>query len=321
MESDSKEKLVKLRNRLVDTFGCSNTDDSIFNGICIYACGSLGRFELTTDSDLDLFFINLKSIDATLLEKSLVFPQMYKINRELGYRKPSKQGMYWDFISKKDLLDIGSRHEDYNNSFTARMLLLLESQFLYNEDAYCCLIRDVIDEYFKDYKRHEENFYPLYLMNDILRYWYTLTLNYEYRRDNNDTENEKNWKRLKLKYARLLTCYSMITSLFKKNITSEYVIEKIAETPIDRLKSLKSWCAESEKIVPEILNEYEWFISLRSESSTWWTEDDNKKMAFKKADSFHHLIVHELVKTVSEENKELLWKTDFGQFGTLNYNG
>ncbi len=139
-------------------------------------------------------------------------------------------------ISDTNLLDIGSREEDFNNSFTARLLMILESKPLYNLAAYDELIDSIIiKKYFKDYKSHCENFHPLFMMNDIKRYWNTLTVNYEYGRKDSHSVNKKNWKRLKLKFARLITCYSMIACLYEESITPEYTINCIKLTPFERL--------------------------------------------------------------------------------------
>ena len=193
---ESQKKLDELRNELKLAYPEGNLN----NQICIYACGSMGRLEMTEKSDLDLFFVTeaIKVEDFAIanLDKYLFFSKLYEINSRLKYQDPSKGGIYWEFTPKENLLDIGSRQEDYNNSFTARMLLLLESKPLYNENAYKKIVKETIDKYFSDYTDYSDEFYPLFLMNDILRYWYTLTLNYEYRRDDSDDANKRYWKRL-----------------------------------------------------------------------------------------------------------------------------
>ena len=109
--------------------------------ICVFACGSLGRLEITDTSDLDLFFILMddttgKEREISNIDKYRFFSKIYDINHEMGFQDPSKGGFYWDFITECRLLDIGSRIEDFNNSFTARMLLMLEAKPLHNTEAY-----------------------------------------------------------------------------------------------------------------------------------------------------------------------------------------
>lgn len=310
---ESKGKLTQLVSKLEQAYPLGN---SFHKKICVYACGSLGRLEMAENSDLDLFFIIMNS--AKKEEKSLCsnldrynfFAKLHDIHKELGYKDPSKDGIYWDFISQNNLLDIGSREEDFNNSFTARMLLLLESKPLYNKKAYDRLVKLIVDKYFVDYKGHSSTFYPLFLMNDILRYWYTLTLNYEYRRDNNDSENDKNWKRLKLKYARLITCFSMVSCLYKPEITPEYVIDCIKMTPFERLNMLPSYFEEIDDIIKEIETKYKWFLELKKEDKEWWNIASNKKSAIENAESFHNIVVHELMNKLSCANPELRKRAD-----------
>jgi hypothetical protein len=287
--------------------------------ICIFVCGSLGRFEMSHDSDLDLFFIMMSSdefrkISEFKLDKYCFFSKVYEISKVLKYKEPSKNGHYWDFISKHNLLDIGSREEDYNNSFTARMLLMLESKPIFNILAYNQLVKEVVNKYFIDYDEHSEEFFPLYLMNDILRYWYTLTLNYEYRRDEADEENKKYWKRLKLKYARLITCFSMLACMYKNKVTPAYVMDCINMTPFERLEKIPTIFSEHtdelKSTIDKIKVEYEWFLRLRQEDPTWWNQGSNKQMAWMQAQKFHQIVIHDLMGLVAKNNTNLRDRSD-----------
>lgn len=308
---NSKEKLIELRSELAIAF--QEDEDDTYKNICVYACGSMGRLEITDKSDLDLFFIaNLnddKKFTVHNLFKYTFFSHLLEINKKLNYPAPSKQGAYWDFILKQDLLDIGSRKEDYNNSLTARMLLLLESKPVYNDDGYEKLLVDTVNRYFVDYEDFHDDFSPQFLMNDILRYWYTLTLNYEYRRDDKDSANERNWKRLKLKYARLITCFSMLACLYRERINAKYVVECAKLTPFGRLDMLAENNRDIEETVEKIKKEYVWYLNLRKEDSNWWT-DANKANAFAHADNFHSLVVHDLMKALADKNPKLRAKMD-----------
>ncbi len=303
--------LDEIRRKMCQKFPI---EDERYENICVYACGSLGRLEMTKNSDLDLFFISLHDGKADPMEQNLnkyiFFSKLYDINHTMEFPDPSKGGEYWSFINKTDFLDIGSRKEDFNNSFTARLLFMLESKPLYNEGAYNQLLKETISKYFVDYQDHQDEFYPLFLMNDIERYWYTLNLNYEYRRDNTDSINKKNWKRLKLKFARKITCFSMLACLYHRNLTPDYVAECIKMTPIERMDKL---ALENERIVDvvkKIKAEYEWFLDLRQSMDNGFDEKDQCKSAFLRADKFHELIVHGLMSQLSQDYPQLRRKTD-----------
>ena len=307
MKDKSLNRIETLKKHMNTSYPL---EDPFNKRVCVFTCGSLGRFEIAENSDLDLFFI-IEHKDGKVysnIEKYIFFSKMYSINKDNNFPEPSKQGEYWDFIINKHLLDIGSRSEDFNNSFTARMLLILESKPLYNEKLYNELIKEIVDRYFFDYNKHKDEFYPLFLINDILRYWYTLTLNYEYRRDPTDDENKKNWKRLKLKYARLITCYSMIACLFKPKITPDDVKRYITLTPLERLDELISFVPTTASIVDEIKEKYNGYMKLREKDPSWW--NNNKMDEFKKADEFHDIVIHRLMKEVSTVNESLKNKMD-----------
>lgn len=313
IKNKSIEDINKLKCELKEKFP---ETDKFFKNVCVYACGSMGRHEMTESSDLDLFFIIMNdkgdsSQLCTNLDKYNFFSKLFHICNNLKYKSPTGNGVYWDFISEKNLLDIGSREEDFNNSFTARLLMILESKPLYNDSAYEKLIDLVIkDKYLRDYKSHCDNFYPLFIMNDILRYWYTLTLNYEYGRKENRSTNKKNWKRLKLKYSRLITCFSLIACLYNQSITPVYLKNCIMLTPFDRLDMVSKSSEDLKKIVNNIKKEYAWFLELRKEKEEWWNSVDNKELAFKKADEFHTLVLKHFMGKIAELNSKLHEKTD-----------
>lgn len=310
----SEEKLRKTEEKFSTVFTKQDFDKDFLENVCIYACGSLARNELVEDSDLDLFFINNTEESFPNLEKYNFFSTLHKASKELGFGDPSKHGAYWDFIAKKDLLDIGSRNEDYNNSLTARLLLILESKPVFNSRLYEDILVEVVEKYFIDYEGREGVFYPMYLINDIFRYWYTLTLNYEFRRDNNDSQNEKCWKRLKLKYARLLTCFSFVACLFEKDITQSKVIAIIKKTPLERLDciiELNNANQELSNAVSEVKRRYSEFIRLKKEETpSYWETEENKKTAFEDADAFHSA-VNILMEEIYKFNPELKSKLDF----------
>lgn len=61
------------------------------------------------------------------------------------------------------------------------MLLILESRALLGASFYEKAVSDVIAEYWRDYEQNSTEFLPVFLINDVLRFWKTLCLNYEDR--------------------------------------------------------------------------------------------------------------------------------------------
>jgi hypothetical protein len=153
------------------------------------------------------------------------------------------------------------------------MLMLLESKCLVGQDTYQKAISQVIDKYFRDFQNHENDFVPAFLINDILRMWRTFCVNYEfYRKDGDSREKIKN---LKLKFSRMLTCYSGIIYLLatfarNKTVTKADVTSMVAFSPTERLETISKtdfWGDSGlpdgiEKIVYGALSLYSDFLEL-----------------------------------------------------------
>ena len=305
LKNYSIQKKNELRTEITNTVQGNPYSEHI----CIFACGSLGRNEAMQASDLDIFYIwddtvgNYNESDRNNFIDSLLQ------NKKLDFVNPHFS-KYKIMLKKEQLLDIGSQEEDYSNSFTARMLLLLESTPLFNDQLYSAIIDETIAKYFADYNDHAANFSPLFLMNDIQRYWLTLLLNYEYRRDSSDAPSKKYWKRLKLKYARLLTCYSLIACLYEENITAEYVKRCVLQTPFDRIDSLAKKHPSLQGYVNDIHKHYDQYIELRKKGLEYWEDDLHKADAMNKADCFHDVFIHCFMKEIALTNMKLHGKTE-----------
>src|SRR5262245_52672945 len=105
---------------------------------CVYATGSFGRCEASKFSDLDVFIVGkgdgkegrdgkqgslLKRLDEICIKAELI-----KITRKLDIPEFSGDGQYLDHYSVHELTkSLGTPEDDAINTFTARLLLLLES--------------------------------------------------------------------------------------------------------------------------------------------------------------------------------------------------
>jgi UTP:GlnB (protein PII) uridylyltransferase len=155
---------------------------------CVYMTGSFGRGEASQHSDLDIFIAGkdkegirvLRRLDEILLKAELI-----KATRKLRIQDFSGDGEYLQHYSVDQLVrTLGTPEDDAKNTFTARLLLLLESRSLLGETVYKHVIKEVIRAYWGDYEEHKNDFVPAFLANDILRLWRTFCVNYEARTSN-----------------------------------------------------------------------------------------------------------------------------------------
>jgi predicted nucleotidyltransferase len=244
--------------------------------LCVYATGSYGRLEAWTGSDADLFFLCDDADDSqrvpwtTFVRLSSL---LIETTQEMGFPPFSGDGKYLDILYVGEMERVlGSREDDSLNAFTARMLLLLESQPVYADSAYAGLLERIVGFYYRDYADHADEFVPLILLNDILRFWRTLTLNYEHHRlkllplvgeELQRKKADSALKNYKLKVSRLATCFSMVANLGAEPVpvTPQTVLDLCQLTPTERFERLRAHGAEADRLVGELLEIHDAFLA------------------------------------------------------------
>jgi predicted nucleotidyltransferase len=241
---------------------------------CVYATGSFGRGETAPHSDLDVFIVSncedgkpgLGRLDEILIKADLI-----DATRKLQIPEFSGEGEYLVHYTVDELVDgLGKREDDANNTFTARLLLLLESYPLLGQSAYKQIIDDVILAYWEDYPDHKNDFVPAFLANDILRMWRTFCVNYEARTQSAPPERKvkRKLKNYKLKHSRLLTCYSgllFLLTVFSKNKTVSPLDAAlmVSMSPTERLEWMlaQSEISSAADSIRGLLEYYENFLT------------------------------------------------------------
>ena len=210
---ETAERIKSLRDALADAEALCG------DRACVYVTGSFGRGETSPHSDLDLFIAgrgDLKQPELSRLDEILIKADLIEATRKLRIRDFSGDGEYLKHYTARELVEaLGTPEDDVENTFTARLLLLLESSALIGEPAYQQITDEVIVAYWRDYEGHKNDFMPAFLANDVLRMWRTFCVNYE-ARTRSQPEREMAKRRLKnykLKHSRLLTCYSALLYL------------------------------------------------------------------------------------------------------------
>lgn len=278
------DRLEKIRSDL-------QADIALVDGrACVYATGSFGRLEAGEHSDLDLFIVTEteevegKKEPRRLLDGISEIRLQYRLIEIVdihGIKKFDAGGKYLASHTLESFTRwLGSNEDDFRNTLTGRMLLLLESKCLLGDEVYKTTIDRVIDRYFRDYEGHEGDFVPAFLVNDILRMWRTFCVNYEFYRKG--TETREKLKNLKLKFSRMLTCFSGVIYLLaifsrSRTVTPNDARQLVALTPTERLESLSKVAFWGEGNVPqgiadvigEALVEYSDFLEL--------THQENRK--------------------------------------------
>jgi len=294
-EDFSKKKLRSVKQSLTDA------EELFGNRVCVYATGSYGRLEAGPCSDLDLFIVS-----DVVEDKSGDEPKSYR--KLSGIDEIKLQYHLIQCVEKNELPDfdgdgkylschtfeeyvkyLGGPEDDAKNSLTGRLLLLLESKPLLGLTEYDRLIGHVIDRYFLDHSENPNNFVPAFLFNDILRMWRTFCVNYEHKRKSGSPETKI--KNLKLKYSRMLTCYSALLFLLdaysrNKTVDQHDVKAMISKTPAERLLAVSNNCDyldDASRVI--VVSSLERALSDYSEFLKFVHDDKNS--IFIQADAIH----------------------------------
>jgi len=255
----TKDRVEEFRTSFLNSLG-SDVARVLADHTCVYATGSGGRGELSQHSDLDLFTVRQgepSNLDAILIRAALV-----RATRDVGFPEPSNDGQFLATHSADRLIDMmGTPEDDTENTFTARMLMLLESTPVAGAEVYDSIIRRVVDRYWGNTDEHPRDYLPIILLNDIVRYWRILLLNYEAKKSK--TFPEQKLRSYKLRFARCMTCYSAIAYLLAAerrgngHVESQVAVDMVKLPPLKRLE----W-VQSEVVVPAVTEAAERIFDL-----------------------------------------------------------
>jgi predicted nucleotidyltransferase len=167
------EKLIAFTEAVKD-FTTSDASIVVF--------GSLARFELTSGSD----------IDWALLLDGPSDPRHHQVSRRIASavhaltdKNVGQEGTFGSLVSSHDLVNYIGGEGDTNSNTTRRNLLLLESRAIGNDEAYNRVKRNLLQRYLSEdsglWRKEVKNKLPHFLLNDMARYWRTMTVDYAYK--------------------------------------------------------------------------------------------------------------------------------------------
>lgn len=177
----------------------------------IAAFGSMARQEMAQGSDFD-FLVILRSLERDPATIRTYRGAAAKALKELGIEPPGSSGLFGGAISGTDLVNTIGLDQDTNLHLSRRILLLEESIALCAEDGYRDLIEAVCARYLHESPSHHR--VPRFLLNDVIRYWRTITVDYQAKRWDEMASNKWGARYVKLISTRKLTYAGMLISLF-----------------------------------------------------------------------------------------------------------
>jgi predicted nucleotidyltransferase len=243
----SEKKLSELRARLPSL---------VPDGQLVVTCGSYARREASPSSDMDFYSVlqSASSVD----EEPAWSTSINDLIEEVVGKLPSRDGAFAKNIPEQELFENYGGSRDSNETITRRMLYLLEGDYLTEESKFYNIRERIITRYVDETPLDHQ--LALYLLNDIVRYWRTLAVDYADK--TYGATSPKPWavRNIKLIYSRKLIYAS---GLFAVALTADRTRDKKIQilmdlfrmSPIDRIRYVSGGSAE------RLLDLYNVFLS------------------------------------------------------------
>lgn len=259
--------------------------------------GSYGREEATHGSDFDhLILLHASPTPAKIRQ---FIEEVRKIGEELELPNPGSSGLFGEIAIGSELYIRIGLESDTNTNTTRRLLLLTESVSAYSEEIHIHLLKKIIDRYCTDYEEseteHDPSRIPHFLMNDLVRYWRTIAVDF----------GAKKWRALTpnwhVRYAKLVTSRKLmfagsLASIFLTRSTvqsglgiKDHLFSEFRKPALARLAGLyEKLQPNGRNALAQVLTSYNAFIKILDDHGS---RDFLEKMEPSRASEIRHTMM------------------------------
>lgn len=268
--SESSKKLVNdYKERLDKRFSVNPPID--FNLTEVVLLGSIAREEGSPQSDCDYYVLQHGAPPNTTRELIIA---MEKIITDLGHRKPGTERVFGEIVVAANLYESIGLGLDSNANMTRRILLLSESKPLTKGETYEDVFNNILSRYCADYTPpsrppNSDARVPRYLLNDLVRYWRTMAVDFGTKRWRDGNSNLRLAKlriTRKILFAGPLATILLTDQKIKTNDhLQSYLQESLAPPPLAQIaRHVESMDDDSKEAMGILLQNYDKFIGILS---------------------------------------------------------
>lgn len=222
----SCEKIKDLRVVLAEAL-------ADFDGkrLTVAVAGSLGRFEASELSDADLIIITDDAEQGDHVRQEIIPDLIVKA----GFKAPNPKGVFSRTAQLEQLTSkIGEMDEDII-THSQRLLLLLETRPLFNDDEYNRVVTTIFNEYANSV-RSEPHKQFAFLLNDLIKYFRVVCVGYQAQ----FWGDHDNWaiRNIKLRHSRVILYAGLLFLLGTATTKPDRVAflrENLVLTPLERI--------------------------------------------------------------------------------------
>lgn len=305
----SERELTELEALLLPSGG-----RPLAENVSLVFFGSLARGESTSQSDLDWTLLINGEVDGQH------FPLFQAIRKKLREREiqPGATGTFGSMAFSHELVHWIGGQDDTNKNLTLRMLLLLESASIGDDEPRKMVIRAILKRYLADdphWTWKPDGKLPRFLLNDVIRFWRTMAVDFADKF--HDQEGEK-WalRNAKLRFSRklilltgMLACISWRLHEAKPLSSSpEDAVEKaityfesyFARPPLEILADELMQTGAPDALCKTIFSAYDEFLGILDDEAS---RNELVKIA---RESAEESLVFQKIRTVSHDFRDAL---------------
>jgi len=225
----SYQKLTLLNEAFEQEFGSDKT-------FSIVVAGSYGRMEASQQSDLDYVVLSSPETDINI---DIIVKKVRGIATNLNIVLPNETGVFAKSYTKSELIDNIGNEEDDLNKLAQRLLMIMESKPIFNEEMFNTIADEILSKYL-EYVIKEPTKEAIFLMNDLIRYFRSIAVNYQY----NFWKNNEKWtiRNVKLRHSRILmyagTLLLILNASKLREKKFEYIKQHFRLTPFEKVVSV-----------------------------------------------------------------------------------